>query len=246
MLKFKAFFCFVINHFLSFTPSAQKGILLLFFLLIGIWTVRFISFQKDSEIQVHILESYLDTEKAKPRLHSSSQREKNPKSLWNLHTFDPNFTKAVEFKNMGFSRTFISNWFAQKTQVGFVKTVADFNAIATLTTDEKNIVTPFLDFSKYKKPETTQQQRAKPIFPININTADRSQLQSLPGVGKVLSSRIVGYRNQLGGYASIAQIKEVYGISSELALQIDSVLESKSLNQTNNKLAKIRYNLYKY
>jgi DNA uptake protein ComE-like DNA-binding protein len=50
---------------------------------------------------------------------------------------------------------------------------------------------------------------------INLNTCDTSQLISLPGIGKVLSARIIKYRNLLGGYASVEQLTEVYGLSPE-------------------------------
>jgi competence protein ComEA len=37
----------------------------------------------------------------------------------------------------------------------------------------------------------------------------------LPGIGPVLSARIIRYRNLLGGYAHIEQLKEVYGLPPE-------------------------------
>lgn len=50
---------------------------------------------------------------------------------------------------------------------------------------------------------------------INLNSCDTSQLISLPGIGPVLSVRIIKYRNLLGGFASVEQLKEVYGLSAE-------------------------------
>jgi DNA uptake protein ComE-like DNA-binding protein len=50
---------------------------------------------------------------------------------------------------------------------------------------------------------------------INLNSCDTSQLISLPGIGPVLSLRIIKYRNLLGGFASVEQLKEVYGLSAE-------------------------------
>jgi DNA uptake protein ComE-like DNA-binding protein len=50
---------------------------------------------------------------------------------------------------------------------------------------------------------------------IDINTCDSAELVRLPGIGPVLSARIVKYRNYLGGYASTLQLKEVYGLSPE-------------------------------
>ena len=51
--------------------------------------------------------------------------------------------------------------------------------------------------------------------PVNLNSCDTSQLISLPGIGPVLSVRIIKYRNLLGGFASVDQLKEVYGLSEE-------------------------------
>jgi len=49
----------------------------------------------------------------------------------------------------------------------------------------------------------------------DINTCDSSELVKLPGIGPVLSARILKYRRYLGGYSSTAQLKEVYGLSPE-------------------------------
>lgn len=49
---------------------------------------------------------------------------------------------------------------------------------------------------------------------LNINTVDSFQLMQLPGIGKVYASRIVRYRDLLGGFYSTSQILEVYGIDS--------------------------------
>jgi len=51
--------------------------------------------------------------------------------------------------------------------------------------------------------------------PIDINSSDSATLVKLPGIGPVLSARIIKYRNFLGGYARIDQLKEVYGLPEE-------------------------------
>jgi DNA uptake protein ComE-like DNA-binding protein len=54
-------------------------------------------------------------------------------------------------------------------------------------------------------------QKAK----IDINKSDSAILVGLPGIGPVLSSRIIKYRRLLGGFARIDQLKEVYGLPEE-------------------------------
>jgi DNA uptake protein ComE-like DNA-binding protein len=50
---------------------------------------------------------------------------------------------------------------------------------------------------------------------IELNTCDSAELVALPGIGPVLSARILKFRNLLGGFASVAQLKEVYGLPPE-------------------------------
>lgn len=53
-----------------------------------------------------------------------------------------------------------------------------------------------------------------------LNSCDSAALDLLPGIGPVLSSRIVKYRNLLGGFYSTEQLKEVYGLDSETVVLI--------------------------
>lgn len=48
--------------------------------------------------------------------------------------------------------------------------------------------------------------------PVNLNTATVDQLQTLPGVGPVLAQRILDYRDQHGGFRSVADLHNVSGI----------------------------------
>lgn len=50
---------------------------------------------------------------------------------------------------------------------------------------------------------------------ININTANAIMLQTLPGIGPVLSERIIEYRNQNGFFGVIDDIKDVSGIAEK-------------------------------
>jgi DNA uptake protein ComE-like DNA-binding protein len=51
---------------------------------------------------------------------------------------------------------------------------------------------------------------------IELNSCDSADLDALPGIGPVLSARILKYRNLLGGYAEPVQLLEVYGLRQEV------------------------------
>jgi competence ComEA-like helix-hairpin-helix protein len=50
---------------------------------------------------------------------------------------------------------------------------------------------------------------------VELNSADTTTLKKIPGIGSAFAKRIVGYRELLGGYHSIQQLAEVYGIDEE-------------------------------
>ena len=64
-------------------------------------------------------------------------------------------------------------------------------------------------------PYTYRRKTREPILPIDINRADSVQLLPLPGIGPVFAGRLIKYRGLLGGYASVDQLMEVYGMSME-------------------------------
>ena len=50
---------------------------------------------------------------------------------------------------------------------------------------------------------------------VNVNTADASQLATLPGIGEALASRIVADRQVNGPFSSIEDVKRVSGIGDK-------------------------------
>ncbi|MFP4064242.1 MAG: helix-hairpin-helix domain-containing protein [Bacteroidales bacterium] len=60
----------------------------------------------------------------------------------------------------------------------------------------------------------------EPVLPVDINRADSVALRQVPGIGPVFSSRIVRYRELVGGFYKMDQLLEVYGMDSSHYQQI--------------------------
>jgi competence ComEA-like helix-hairpin-helix protein len=71
--------------------------------------------------------------------------------------------------------------------------------VAKLEAAPNNFKTP------YEKKEPT-------VTVVDINTADTSTLIALPGIGSKLANRIVAFRERLGGFHSVNQLSETYGL----------------------------------
>ena len=50
---------------------------------------------------------------------------------------------------------------------------------------------------------------------LDLNNCKKEDLIQLKGIGEVLSTRIIKYRDLLGGFVDLDQLAEVYGLSSE-------------------------------
>lgn len=59
---------------------------------------------------------------------------------------------------------------------------------------------------------------------ININTADMTRLQDIPGVGPVTAEKIISYRENNGYFRSIDEIKNVSGIGDKTYEKIKDMI----------------------
>jgi len=94
---------------------------------------------------------------------------------------------------------------------GFYERVKRYIVVAPLPTNYTNN-----DFVKpYTRPE-------KKMVIVDINEADTSALIALPGIGSKLATRIVNLRDKLGGFYSVDQIAETYGLPDSTFQKIKS------------------------
>lgn len=78
--------------------------------------------------------------------------------------------------------------------------------VDTLVKNDVEVPVPVIPAARMRIPQ--------PV--IELNSCDSADLDALPGIGPVLSVRILKYRNLLGGYADPGQLLEVYGLRQEV------------------------------
>ena len=81
----------------------------------------------------------------------------------------------------------------------------------TLSTTEAYIqpTSPKAGNAYYTKSAQYTKQNA---FPINLNTATADELTRISGIGEKRAASIIAYRESIGGYTSVDQIKNIRGI----------------------------------
>lgn len=99
--------------------------------------------------------------------------------------------------------------------------VAAANMQTTLTLDsnssgaqpkEERTNKHVLSSAYYRRQGERKNNGYRQVKIIEINKADTAAFIALPGIGSKLAARIVLFRNRLGGFVSVEQIREVYGL----------------------------------
>ena len=104
---------------------------------------------------------------------------------------------------------------------GFTEEAAQASLnLAQVISDEEQIVILTQD----EAAEKARQEREQAAGIVNLNTASKEQLMSLPGIGESRAEDIIRYRKESGGFQNIEEIMSVPGIKESAYLKIkDSI-----------------------
>ena len=106
---------------------------------------------------------------------------------------------------------------------GFYERVKDYIVLSSIQSNysQNNVEKP------YTKPE-------RKVLTVNINEADTASFVELPGIGSKLAARIINFRDKLGGFYSVEQVGETYGLPDSTYQKIKGLLQlSGSLKKLN-------------
>ena len=120
------------------------------------------------------------------------RRANTPRSYENFR-FDPNTVSVDDLMRLGFSQKQAQSIDNYRRKGGRFRRKADF---------AKSFV---VEDSVYKRLE-----RFIDIPKLDINKADSAAFETLPGIGKFFASRMVSYRNELGGYSYPEQLMDIW------------------------------------
>jgi len=150
--------------------------------------------------------------------------------------FNPNHLPTEQWRRLGLSERQISNIVHYEAKGGSFKRPEDLKKIYSLDEETYLGLKPYIRIpadlrSKAPKSRGISQYKKKqpPAIPqMDLNKADSLTLMQLPGIGPVFASRMVRYRNLLGGFYQISQLLEVYGMDS---LRYQKIIPFLSLNK---------------
>ncbi len=166
-----------------------------------------------------------------------SQVEKKASQGWRSDPFDPNTIPASELKDWGFTDFASSNVEKFRAKGGVFRAPSDVARIFGVSEELFQRIKPLIkihqdDVEKERVekfvPEekaATQNSVAKEHIEIDVNRATPYEWQLLPGIGPTYARRIVRFREALGGFITIKQIRETYGLPDSVYFKIQDHLK---------------------
>ncbi|PZE16940.1 hypothetical protein DNU06_09310 [Putridiphycobacter roseus] len=152
-----------------------------------------------------------------PLLKDNVEKEKRLKEKIKLKPFDPNFTKLKEWQNMGFSAKQAQSILKYKHAINGFKNKEDLAACFVVSTEKFHEIESYIFFKKNQDilNNTDSTATNEAVLLLELNHATKDELLLVNGIGEILSSRIIEYRNRIGGFHQMIQLKEIYGLGEE-------------------------------
>ena len=154
-----------------------------------------------------------------------------------LFYFDPNTLNADGWKKLGLREKTIQTIQNYLSKGGKFRKSEDLQRVYGLRENEYERLEPYIKieaFSETKKYEQFTQTNNEPqsaksftsrYSVIDVNIADTTAFISLPGIGSKLAARIVNFRDKLGGFYSVEQVKETFGLPDSTYQKIKQYLK---------------------
>ncbi|MGM8360700.1 ComEA family DNA-binding protein [Flavobacterium sp. ARAG 55.4] len=215
------------NTYFQFSKQQQKGIFSLFLIIAVLQLVLFFTdFNRTSDIDLQqqkwlSLNSKMDSLKFQQK-----------KQLVKVYPFNPNFITDYKGYKLGMSVVEIDRLFAFRKKNKYVNSAEEFQAVTGVSDSLLLTMAPYFKFPDW----VNKKKLSKPVVFLNtaserfpkkanivvkdINQATQEDLIRIYGIGEAISLRILKFKESLGGFVSMEQMKDVWGLSPEVVEQL--------------------------
>ncbi len=210
-----------IQAYFNFSKEQRIGIFLLFVIIVVLQTIYFfadfsaISKKYPEEQKWFSFQMQIDSMKASTQSFIPKQ-----------YPFNPNFITDYKGYKLGMSVAEIDRLLIYRKQNKYVNSSKEFQNVTKVSDSLLGAIAPYFkfpdwvnqkkDFSSSKKYNYTAFAKKDKVVPTDINLATQEDLNKIYGIGDAISLRILKQKESLGGFVSMEQLNEVWGLSPEV------------------------------
>lgn len=247
-----------LGTYFKFSKLQSAGIFSLFIIIIVLHSVYFfIGFDS-------VKENFPEKQKwLSVQVAIDSMKEVNSKRVSAIYFFNPNFITDYKGYKLGMSIEQIDRLHAYRNAGKFVNSAKEFQNVTKVSDSLLKTMVPYFKFpdwgskTKERKDYTVYGKNSlsknEKIVQIDINTATKDDLMKIYGIGEVISVRILKLKESLGGFVSMDQMEDVWGLSPDVieklavSFKISALPEIKKIDINNASLKEIaQFPYFKY
>ncbi|WP_426064050.1 helix-hairpin-helix domain-containing protein [Flavobacterium sp. DSP2-3-1] len=214
----------MIQTYFKFTKEQRTSIFLLFLIIVVLQLIYF--FIDFSTVSKEYPEKQkwlsLQTEMDSIKIDSKNSKPK-------LNLFNPNFITDYKGYKLGMSIQEIDRLLAFRRENKYVNSPEEFQNVTKISDSLLNLISPYFKFPDWinnkKQNRTIKEYEAyqneafvkkERIIIIDINQATKEDLVKIYGIGEAISVRILKQKETLGGFVSMEQMQDIWGLSPEV------------------------------
>ena len=227
------------KDFFYFSKGQRTGIIVLILLILFVIAITyslpalFPTTEKDGSAFLSEVErfkktlisrdSILQAEWTRKNEERQQQYEQNYKTFptkkltesYFLFTFDPNTTDSVNFVRLGLKPFIASNILKYRKAGGRFKTKEDFGKVYGILPEKFKELESYINIAEIKPVKNESLPVKRTDIVVDLNSADTTLLIQVKGIGRGYAKGIVRFRQQTGGFVSVDQLSEIYGMRKE-------------------------------
>ncbi len=216
-----------LRSFFNFTREQRTGIFVLFAIIILLQMIYFfVDFGFETKEHPD-KQKWLSLQSEIDSMKTESEKE-SPK----MYLFNPNFITDYKGYKLGMSVEEIDRLLVFRKENKYVNSPKEFQNVTKISDSLLNVIAPYFkfpdwvnnkkEFKEYNKYPNKAFAKKEKIIIIDINQAIKEDLIKIYGIGEAISLRILKQKENLGGFVSMEQMKDVWGLSPEVIENLNS------------------------
>jgi competence protein ComEA len=240
-------------NFFHFNKQERNGVFILCLIIIVLFAFRLAMphmYKGDSQVQL-ITADLKSSQKLSENMDADNKHSKREVFVSaQRFVFNPNTLTQEDAEKLGFSKKLSTTLINFRSKGGKFFKPEDLKKLYGLSPRlyeelESYVLIPQKEYKQDSVFTSKPHFYEKKTFTkelVEINSADSLSIVFLKGIGPGFTKRIIKYRSMLGGFHSINQLKEVYGMTDSLYINLSSQIKLDATNLTKMPINAIDFN----
>lgn len=216
----------------GYTKGDRNGIFLFSLILIVGLAINYFSLNALSDANTPF--EFSKTADSLHRVVDSLKKQQSLEGQRVIYPFNPNFVNDYKGYTLEMTTEQIDRLHEFRAKKQWINSKVQFQKVTGVSDQWMTTYSPYFKFpdwvierqqQDFKKP---RRESLKYSEKKDLNTVEVDDLILVSGIGETLANRILRYRSQLGGFVNLIQLKDVYGLKSEVIERLEELIVLKT------------------